>query len=119
MAKSAEEINELLATDLYRRAIKEKLIAVNDDHTVIQYNCFNKTKRRLQNPEEFVQSEAFLKLVYDYDYLPENISINEAVQIGSETREADILVMIIRNHPIGFYCRCDAQNPMCRRRKLS
>ena len=27
--------------------------------------------------------------------------------------------MIIRNHPIGFYCRCDAQNPMCRRRKLS
>lgn len=59
MAKSAEEINELLATDLYRRAIKEKLITVNDDHTVIQYNCFNKTKSRLQNPEEFVQSKAF------------------------------------------------------------
>ena len=27
--------------------------------------------------------------------------------------------MIIRNQPTGFYCRCDAQNPMCRRRKLS
>ena len=27
--------------------------------------------------------------------------------------------MIIRNQPIGFYCRYDAQNPMCRRRKLS
>ena len=28
-------------------------------------------------------------------------------------------ILIIRNQPTGFYCRCDAQNPMCRRRKLS
>ena len=27
--------------------------------------------------------------------------------------------MIIRNQPIGFYCKCDAQTPMCKRRKLS
>ena len=27
--------------------------------------------------------------------------------------------MIIRNQPTGFCCRYDAQNPMCRRRKLS
>lgn len=31
-------------------------------------------------------------MVYDYDYPPENISINESVQVGSETREADIMV---------------------------
>ena len=92
MAKTAEEINELLATELYQKAIRDKLIVVNKDHIVIQYNRINKTEKRLQYPEEFVQSEAFLKLVYDYDYLPENVSINEAVQIGSETREADILV---------------------------
>ena len=92
MAKTPEEIKELLSKELYKKAIKDKIIAVNDDNSIIQYNCNNKTKRRLQNPEEFVQSEAFLKLVYDYEYPKENISINESVQIGSETREADILV---------------------------
>ena len=92
MPKSREEIQELLSKELYKRAIKDKIITINDDCSVIQYNCYNKTKRRLQNPEEFVQSEAFLKLVYDYEYPPENISINESVQIGSDTKEADILV---------------------------
>lgn len=110
MAKSAEEINELLAKELFKKAIKEKLIAVNEDRSVIQYNCCNKTKRRLQNPEEFVQSEAFLKLVYDYDYPPANISINEAVQIGSETREADILVYNNSHTKILIVVECKEEN---------
>lgn len=92
MAYTIEEIKERLSSELYQRGIKDKYIFVNNDNTVIQYNAKNKTKRRLQNPEEFVQSEAFLKLVYEYDYSPEHISVNESVQVGSDTREADLLV---------------------------
>ena len=36
-----------------------------------------------------------------------------------ELAHLELYKMIIRNQPIGFYCRFDAQNPMCRRRKLS
>ena len=110
MAKTQQEIKDLLSTELYKRAIKDKLIVVNSDNTIIQYSCYNKTKRRLQNPEEFVQSEAFLKLVYEYDYLPENISINESVQIGSETREADILVYNGSHTKILIVVECKEEN---------
>lgn len=92
MAFTIEEIKERLSSELYQRGIKDKYIFVNNDYTIIQYNAKNKTKRRLQNPEEFVQSEAFLKLIYDYDYSPEHISVNEAIQVGSGMKEADLLV---------------------------
>ena len=46
----------------------------------------------MQNPEEFVQAKSYLRLIKDYNYLPQNIAVNEAVQVGSETKEADILV---------------------------
>ena len=75
MAKTLEEIKQLLSGELYKRGIKDRHIVINEDMSVIKYNCKNNTKRRLQNPEEFVQSEAFLKLIYEYDYLPENISV--------------------------------------------
>jgi hypothetical protein len=32
------------------------------------------------------------KLIIDYDYLPQNISVNESVQMGAANKEADILV---------------------------
>lgn len=92
MAFTIVEIKQRLSSELYQRGIKDKYIFVNNDYTIIQYNAKNKTKRRLQNPEEFVQSEAFLKLIYDYDYSPENISVNEAIQVGSGLKEADLLV---------------------------
>lgn len=92
MAYTIEEIKQRLSSELYQRGIKDKYIFVNNDYTTIQYNAKNKTKRRLQNPEEFVQSEAFLKLIYDYDYSPEHISVNEAIQVGSGMKEADLLV---------------------------
>ena len=36
-----------------------------------------------------------------------------------QIRKGTYTYMFIRNQPTGFYCRCDAQNPMYRRRKLS
>ncbi len=110
MAKTLEEIKELLSGELYKRGIKDRHIVINEDMSVIKYNCKNNTKRRLQNPEEFVQSEAFLKLIYEYDYLPENISVNESVQIGSENREADIFVYNNSNTKILIVVECKEEN---------
>ena len=110
MAKTLEEIKQLLSGELYKRGIKDRHIVINEDMSVIKYNCKNNTKRRLQNPEEFVQSEVFLKLIYEYDYLPENISVNESVQIGSDTREADILVYNNSNTKILIVVECKEEN---------
>jgi type I restriction enzyme M protein len=106
MAKTIDEIKELLKSELFRKGIDKKHIVISDDFTTIHYNCKNKTKRRLQNPEEFVQAAAFLKLISEYDYQPQNISVNESVQIGSETREADILVYNEKNNKIMIVVEC-------------
>jgi type I restriction enzyme M protein len=106
MAKTIEEIKELLAMELFRKGIAKKHIVVNDDFTTIHYNCKSKTKRRLQNPEEFVQATSFLKLIFEYDYLPQNISVNESVQMGSETKEADILVYNEKNNKVLIVVEC-------------
>ncbi|MBE6462197.1 MAG: restriction endonuclease subunit M [Alphaproteobacteria bacterium] len=92
MAKTEAEIRELLETDLFKEGISKKYISINDELTRITYNCKNSPTRRLQNPEEFVQAKSYLRLIKDYNYLPQNIAVNEAVQVGSETKEADILV---------------------------
>jgi type I restriction enzyme S subunit len=66
MAKTTDEIKDLLATEVFKNGIANKYIVVSDDLTFIYYNCKNKAKRRLQNPEEFVQAAVFLKLIFDY-----------------------------------------------------
>lgn len=110
MAKTQDEINELLVSDLFQKGIRDKYIIINESNAVIRYNCKNQTKRRLQNPEEFVQAETYLKLIYDYDYLASNISVNESVQIGSETREADILVYNDSHSKILIVVECKEEN---------
>ena len=110
MAKTDIEIKELLATELFRKGISQKYIIINGDCTSVQYNCKNQTKRRLQNPEEFVQATSFLKLIFDYDYSPKNISVNESVQVGSETKEADILVYNENNNKILIVVECKEEN---------
>lgn len=110
MAKTVEEIKELLSTELFQKGIAKKHIVVNSDCTTVQYNCKNQTKRRLQNPEEFVQTTSFLKLIFDYDYLPQNISVNESVQMGAETKEADILVYNDKNSKILIVVECKEEN---------
>lgn len=110
MAKNQDEINELLASDLFQKGIQDKHIIINEGNSIIRYNCKNQTKRRLQNPEEFVQAETYLKLIYEYNYPATNISVNESVQIGSETREADILVYNDSHNTILIVVECKEEN---------
>lgn len=110
MAKTQDEINELLASDLFQKGIQDKHIIINERNSIIRYNCKNQTKRRLQNSEEFVQAETYLKLIYEYNYPATNISVNESVQIGSETREADILVYNDSHNKILIVVECKEEN---------
>lgn len=110
MAKTQDEINELLASDLFQKGIQDKYIIINEGNSIIRYNCKNQTKRRLQNPDEFVQAETYLKLIYEYNYPATNISVNESVQIGSETREADILVYNDSHNKILIVVECKEEN---------
>lgn len=110
MAKTIEQLQELVNTKLFCNGIKDKYITISSDMAYISYSCKNKTKRKFQNPEESVQAEAFLKLIYDYNYLPNNIAVNESVQIGSETKEADILVYDTNNNKILIVVECKEEN---------
>lgn len=106
MAKTKEEIKELLSTDLFKNGIANNYITINNDSSNITYHCKNNTRRKLCNPEEFVQATAYLKLIFDYNYSPLNISVNENVQVGSSTKEADILVYNEKNTKILIVVEC-------------
>ncbi len=106
MAKTQDEIKELLSTELFKSGITNNYITINSDSSYITYHCKNNTRRKLCNPEEFVQATAYLKLIIDYNYSPLNISVNENVQVGSSTKEADILVYNETNSKILIVVEC-------------
>jgi len=58
---------------------------------MITYIHQNK-KRNYDNPEEKVQAETFLKLIFNYGYKPERIKQFEPVKMGVDTKQADIIV---------------------------
>ena len=68
MAKTKEEIKELLSSSLFVEGQKSNYISISEkgDITYIEYHCKNGAKRKLQNPEEFVQATAFLRLIIEY-----------------------------------------------------
>ena len=111
MAKTTEDIKDLLATELFQKGLTKQYITVENNDTSIRYNCKNQPKsRRLQNPEEFVQATSFLKLIFEYEYLPQNISVNESVQMGSEIKETDIVVYNEKNNKILIVVECKEEN---------
>jgi type I restriction enzyme M protein len=77
--------------NLIAKGIEKGLIRFNDDKSIITYIHQNK-KRNYNNPEEKVQAETFLTLVLIYGYPVVRIRQFVSVQMGSETREADIIV---------------------------
>jgi type I restriction-modification system DNA methylase subunit len=77
--------------NLIDKGIEKGLIRFNEDKSIITYIRQNK-KRNYNNPEEKVQTETFLTLVLIYGYPAERIRQFVSVQMGSETREADIIV---------------------------
>ena len=112
MAKTKEEIKELLSTPLFIEGQNCNYISIFEkgDITYIEYHCKNGAKRKLQNPEEFVQATAFLRLIIEYNYSPLNISVNEEVQVGSARKEADILVYNEKKNKILIVVECKEEN---------
>ena len=77
--------------NLIEKGIQKGLITFDGDKSYITYIQQNK-KRNYNNPEEKVQAETFLKLVFIYGYPVEQIKQFVSVQMGTETKEADIIV---------------------------
>ena len=76
---------------LIDRGILSGLISFDEDRKFVTYIHQNK-KRNYNNPEEKVQAETFLNLVLIYGYSEKRIKQFVPVQMGSETKEADIIV---------------------------
>jgi len=71
--------------------IEKGLIRFDEERNFITYIHQNK-KRNYNNPEEKVQAETFLTLVLNYGYPVNRVRQYVPVQMGSETKEADIIV---------------------------
>jgi hypothetical protein len=82
---------------LIQQGLDKGLICFDEGQKYITYVCQNK-RRNWSSPEEKVQAEAFLKLVLLYGYPPEQIEQFVSVKIGSDTREADIVVYSSPEH---------------------
>ncbi len=76
---------------LIDQGIEKGLISFDDEQKHIIYSHQGK-KRNYTNPEEKVQAEAFLKLVLSYGYPEENIQQFVPITMGSDKKEADIIV---------------------------
>lgn len=77
--------------DFIAEGIENELIVISDDGKQITYTKQEK-KRNFTNPEEKVQAETFVRLVLEYLYPVDHIEICRTVTMGSEKREADIVV---------------------------
>jgi len=77
--------------NLIETGIQKGLIRFDEEVNFITYIYQNK-KRNYNNPEEKVQAETFLNLVLIYGYPEKRIKQFVPVQMGAETKEADIIV---------------------------
>lgn len=67
------------------------LIKISNDVSTITYINQN-ISRNYNNPEERVQAETYCELVLNYNYPVENIQLYVKVPVGSDVKEADIIV---------------------------
>lgn len=77
--------------DYIQIGIEKGLISFSEDKSRVTY-VYQKKERNYNNPEEKVQVEAFLKLVIDYHYPASWIQVFVPVKMGSDTKEADLIV---------------------------
>ena len=77
--------------DYIQIGIEKGFISFNEDKSRIKY-CYQGKERNYNNPEEQVQTLAFLQLIIDYNYPERQIKQFEPVTMGSEVKEADIVV---------------------------
>ena len=91
------EQNKTPQQKLIEQGIEKKLISFNEETNYITY-IHQKKSRNYNNPEEKVQVLAFLKLTLEYNYPVEHIKQFVSVQMGSEKKEADIIVYNDKEH---------------------
>ena len=77
--------------DYIQLGLDKGLISFNKDKSRITYT-YQKKERNYNNPEEKVQAETFLHLILDYNYPESRIRQFVPVTMGSDTKEADIIV---------------------------
>ena len=77
--------------NIFEKGVKQGLISFDEEKNFITYIHQNK-KRNFANPEEKVQAEAFLNLVFRYNYPVSRIKNFVSVKMGADTKEADIVV---------------------------
>jgi len=77
--------------DLIQQGLQHKNIRFEDDGKYIVYSTQDK-RRNYENAEEKVQTEAFLSLVHVYKYPENRIRQFTRIQMGSQAKEADIVV---------------------------
>lgn len=70
---------------------KANLIKISNDLSTITYVHQN-IARNYNNPEEKVQAETFCELVLKYNYPVEHVKLYVKVTVGSDVKEADIIV---------------------------
>lgn len=77
--------------DYIQLGLDNGYISFNEDRSRITYIYQNK-ERNYNNPEEKVQAISFLQLILDYNYPESQIRQFESITMGSEIKEADIVV---------------------------
>lgn len=77
--------------DIIIEGQKKGLIKISNDVSTITYINQN-ISRNYNNPEERVQAKTYCELVLNYNYPVENIQLYVKVPVGSDVKEADIIV---------------------------
>lgn len=110
MAKSKEEIQELLSTPLFKEGLDKGHISLNKkgDKVSIAYNCKNKSAYdNLGELESVVRVTAFLKLIVEYGYSRDQIAISDTAQDG---KQADIVVYGENNNKVLIVVECKRED---------
>lgn len=78
--------------DFIVEGVQKGIISFDDEQKNITYHLKDTKKRRFTDPEETVQAKTFCRLVIEYGYAAQRITINETVTMGSSTKQADIII---------------------------
>ncbi|MFT5618352.1 MAG: hypothetical protein ACI85I_001585 [Arenicella sp.] len=76
---------------LINKAVRDRNILLDKKSNHVTYLPHQKT-RNLKNPEEEIQLEAFLELIYSYGYPAHKLKVSDRIKMGSASKEADIMV---------------------------
>ena len=77
--------------EIILNAKQKNLITISEDLSTITYIKQN-ISRNYNNPEEKIQAEVFCELVLKYNYPVEQVKQYVKVTVGSDVKEADIIV---------------------------